>query len=212
MNDAQLLTIAELSVGEYAPLRSAYKTEVGGALLEYLLTEKVAITKYKNAYKRAIADYFDAAFNQGYADGGGDPSDIDPDAQAWLAAKINSEIGFVDLLFQQAKQLKSDPETTVADYQAEAERRAEGYAKTLDGVYNEAKLRGSRDVLAEFGGEDGAESCPECQKYQGQRHKLSWWIKRGLIPGQPGNGNYSCHGYSCQHFLFNAKTGELLTI
>lgn len=212
MDNSQALVIAELSVGEYAVIRGEYRTMVQGSILEYLLTDKAKVTTFRNQMKRAIADYFGDAFWLGYTDGGGDANDPDPDDQAWVNAKQESEFGFCDQLFQQLKELKSAEGITGAEMEAEAARRADGYAKTLDGVYSEGKLRGSKDVMAQFGGTDGAESCPECQKYKGQKHKLSWWLRRGLIPGQPGNAAFTCRGYNCNHFLFNAKTGEILTI
>lgn len=211
MNDAQAMTLAELSIGEYAPIRSAYKTEIGGAILEYLYTEGVAITRFRSAFKRAIADSFEFAFAQGYLDGGGDPEDREPSDQDWLAAKIDAEFGYVDMLFQQLKQFKADEETTPEDYDAEAERRAEGYAMTLDGVYSEGKIRGAKNMMLTFGGTDGQESCPDCQRLVGQRHRASWWVRRNLIPGQPGNASFECHGYNCRHILYNDK-GEVFTV
>jgi hypothetical protein len=210
MTDAAALVLAELSVGDYAPIRSAYKMEIGGYILEYLLTEKVKVSKYKNGFKRAIREAFVSAFEQGFFDGGGELP-YTGDDNAWLVAKQTAEDGYVDLLFQQLKELKTDPDLTTADFQAEADRRAEGYAKTLDGVYAEGKLRGGKDVMLTFGGDDGEESCKTCQRWKGKRHKASFWIKRGLIPHQPGNTNFDCGGYNCQHFLFTDK-GEVWTL
>lgn len=210
MNDAQALVLAELSVGDYAPIRSAYKMEIAGAVMEYLLTDKAKITKFRNAFKRAITDNFQAAFYQGYTDGGGDPKEAAPEDEAWLTAKINAEFGHVDMLFQQLKEFKADPDTQVSDYQAEAEKRAEGYARTLDGVYSEGKVRGSKDIMLTFGGNDGEESCKTCQRLQGQTHKKSWWVRRGLVPTR-GNMNYDCGVFNCQHFLYDNK-GNIYTV
>lgn len=212
MNDAEALTVAQLSIGEYSVIRNQYKTEITGAIMQYLLSNGGKVTTYKNMMRRAIAQYSGDAFWMGYADAGGDADRPDRDDQLWINAKQQGELGFCDMLFQQLREMKRADGMTIPDMQAEAERRAEGYAKTLDGIYSEGKLRGSEDVLAVFDGNDGMESCPECQKWKGKKHKLSFWLKRGLIPGQPGNAAFSCHGYNCQHFLYNAKTGEILTI
>lgn len=209
---SEAAVIVQLSLGEYAGLRNAYRGDIEGQMLEFMNTDGAKAAKYKNAFKRAITETFPDAFYMGYADaGGGGREDVARADDDWLTAKMNAEYGHVDMLFNQLLSLRKDEETGPADYQAEAARRAEGYTKTLDGVYNEGRLRGGKDVMAEFGGDDGEESCPECQKYKGVRHKLSWWIKRNLIPGQPGNASYTCHGYNCRHYLFNAKTGDLLT-
>jgi hypothetical protein len=213
MNDAQALTLAELAIADYAPIRSAYKMEIAGHILEYLLTDNARITKFKNGFKKAIANAFDEAYSQGFTDGGSSyPDGAEPGDIEWLASKINAELGFVDMLFTQLKAFKADEDTTQEEYQAEAAKRAEGYARTLDGVYNEGKVRGAKNQILEFGGQDGAESCPECTKLKGQKHRASWWIRRGLVPGQPGNKNFTCGGFQCQHFLWNPKTGQVFTI
>lgn len=212
MDDAALLTLAELALGDYAAIRNAYKMEIAGWIMDYLLTDKARITKYRNQFKIAITNNFPDAFYQGFMDGGGGGrSDVPRDADEWLTAKINGEYGFVDWLFLQLKEFKRDPETAISDYQAEADRRAEGYAKTLDGVYAEGKVWGGKDVMLTFGGNDGFESCEDCQRLKGQRHKASWWIQRGLVPGQQGNRNFACGGWNCQHILFD-DLGNVWTV
>jgi hypothetical protein len=211
MNDAQALTLAELSVGAYAPIRSAYKMEVGGAILEYLLTDGARITKFRNGFKRAIANAFDEAYAMGFSDGGSSyPEGADPEDIDWLAAAITGEFGFVEMLFQQLKEFKADPETQTGDYQAEADRRAEGYAKTLDGVYNQGLMRARKNVMLTFGGEDGAESCATCQRLKGQRHSVKWWLGRGLSIFR-GNRNYECGCWNCQHYFYDDH-GKVYTI
>jgi hypothetical protein len=83
------------------------------------------------------------------------------------------------------------------------DQKAETYTKTVDGVYSEGKIRAGKDVALTFVGDDGAESCPTCQKWKDKRHRKSFWLKRGLIPGQPGNPNFECRGYNCQHYLID---------
>lgn len=207
---SQAAVLAQLSLGEYSVLRSAYQSDVSGQILEYLMTEKAKVTKFKNAFKRAITETFPDAFYLGFADaGGGSREDVAKDDDAWLTAKMNAEYGFVDMLFQQLASLRSDADTTEADYQAEAERRAAGYAKTLDGVYNEGRMRGAKDKMLTFGGEDGEESCRTCKKWKGKRHKASFWIKRGLTIYR-GNTNFECGCFQCQHFYFD-DDGNLWT-
>jgi hypothetical protein len=62
-----------------------------------------------------------------------------------------------------------------------------------------------------FTGTDGEESCKTCQKWKGKWHKASFWINRGLVPGQPGNGAFECKGYNCNHFLVD-KAGKIFTV
>jgi hypothetical protein len=198
--------LTELSIGDYAPIREEYRLNVWAAITDYLFTEDARVTRFKNSMKKAMTTAFHDAFSQGIQDGGGDYlNDPDPADVEWLAAKQAAEFGYIDSLFLQLKSLKSEAKEDPTATEGEAERRAEGYARTLDGIYSEGKIRGAKNIMLTFGGEDGYESCPECQKMKGKRHKASWWIKRNLVPGQPGNESYSCKGYNCRHFLYDDK-------
>jgi hypothetical protein len=188
---------AELA-GGYAEVRRFYQETVYLAVMGYLVQTGVSSTQFKNEIKRDIADNFPKAFYEAYKAGG--VEEVDPADDDWLTAKMNAELGFVDLLFVQLKDLK-DENVPPSVYVDEANRRAEGYVRTLDGVFDEGRLRGAANIMLTMDGDDGEESCPDCQRLKGKRHSARWWVKRGLVPGQPGNGNYQCKGYKCQHFL-----------
>jgi hypothetical protein len=208
MNDAQALTLAELAVGNYLPVRTEYRMLIRSAIADYFLTDGARITKYRNRFKKAIADYFDTAFRMGFADAGGDPENMEPSDQEWLAAAITGEWGYCEMLFDQMKQLK--PEASQEELMQFAADRAEGYAKTLDGVYNQGKLRGLPGIMLTFSGDDGAESCSTCQRLKGKRHSARWWVKRGLTIFR-GNRNFECGAWQCQHF-YTDDQGRVFTI
>jgi hypothetical protein len=208
---AEMAAKVQLSVGDYAPIRYSYKMECEGYITEYLYTDNVRVTKFKSNFKKAIVGSFYPAFEQGLIDGGGEAPAQGDDLE-WINARVEREFAFVDELFQYLKDLKKQAkEEGIKIYEGVAGKRAENYARTLDGVYSTGKMRGAKNQMLTFGGEDGQESCPECQKMRGKRHRASWWIGHGLVPGIPGSVAYSCHGYNCKHFLYNSK-GEVFTL
>lgn len=185
-------------MSDYETMKWEYWYYFIGAIEGYLAGD-LTVAKYKADVRRLIKDYFPKAFNSGWVDGGGDVTSIADNDTAWLDARISAEIGYIDTLFESAKQLRDSGETD--RYQEFANQKADGYARTLDGIYNEGKIRGGKDIALTFVGDDGEESCKTCQKWKGKRHRKSFWENRGLIPGQPGNPNFECRGYNCQHFL-----------
>jgi len=201
--------LVQLSMGEYAIVRRIYRDEVWAAIQDYFTQDHVRITRFKNLMRKAMANAFVEAIEIGYFDGGGGEwgKEATPDDRKWAQARTNAEMGFIESLFYELRDLKSEG---MEAWIGEADKRAEGYCKTLDAVYSEAKLRGARDVMLTFGGNSGQESCETCQKLMGKRHKASWWLKRGLVPGRPGNRNYICGSWQCQHFLFD-DTGKVWT-
>ena len=202
MDDTAHLTLAELAIGEYSVIRSAYKSEMYGAIVEYFFTEGARVTRFRNRYKKAVADYFDQAFRMGYADAGGDPEAMEPDDQEWLSLAITGEWGYVEELFLDMKNLKKELDT--AEMLDWAAARAEGYAKTLDGVYNQGKLRGLKGIMLTFTGDDGIENCRTCDRLKGKRHSAKWWVSRGLAIFR-GNRNYECGNWNCRHFFMTDK-------
>jgi hypothetical protein len=206
---AEARRLLELTVGDYYGVRQNYYASIRQAVSDYMAApDDARVTSFQNAVRRAMTEAFPAAFETGIEDGGSDLP-LDPEDDAWLTAKINAEFGYIGVTFQNMKQLKSgdDPQAV----QDEPYNVAERYSRTLDGVYNEGKVRGMGNKMLTMDGNDGKESCATCQKYKGQRHKASWWARRGLIPGQPGNPNYVCGGWVCDHYLVD-DNGMLVTL
>lgn len=198
--------ILELALGDYAGIRQEYRMRVYSSILDYLRQDNVPVTKFRNVMKRAIADNFIAAGELGYTDGGGELPEPE-DFMSWIGARQEEEFGYTNSLYSNLKGLKKEEDF---DPFAEASTRAEGYAKTLDGIYNEAKIRGAKNKMLTFGGTDGEHTCSTCQRLQGARHRASWWINHDLVPG-PVNKNYECGGFRCQHYLYD-DDGKLFTI
>lgn len=194
----------------YPQVRSIYKYEIKNAILGYIIEGSNNPFRYAGEMKKSMSSAFSDAFNAGYVDGGGKISDMSEADKMWLNNKKTTEKGFIDQLFDRLREIKKSSKEEgqtqdefLYEIDLEIESRSEGYAKTLDGIYDEGKLRGAKNIMLTFDGEDGEESCPECRKWKGKRHKASFWIKRGLVPGQPGNQNFSCRGYNCHHYLFD---------
>lgn len=165
-----------------------------------------SVTGPKNQIKRAMVESFGGAFDGGWVDGGQELP-ADEEALDWFNERVNAEMGFIDMLLQQAKELRKEEDF---DYFAWVTARADGYTNTLKEVYNAARLRAMSDQMVTFDGDDGAESCPDCQKLKGKRHKISWFVARNYVP--PFGTGLECHkGGHCQHGLFD-KDGNQITV
>jgi hypothetical protein len=184
----------------YDGIRNTYWAEIYDAVYDYL-TGNQPVTSFRNSMSRAMSDAFVSAAELGYEDGGG-TLPMDDETLAWLAGEQSAEFGFIADLFSRLKE-----EWDGIDPITEAFARADGYTDKLDTILGEAKLRGAGNEMLTFDGSDGKESCPECVKLKGQRHRASWWVSHGLIPGA-GNENFTCKGYNCEHHLYDDKGNE----
>lgn len=177
--------------GGYPSIRGSYFNNLLAAFQTYLTKKGVRITKYRNDARKTIARGFVDAFYIGYFSGG--LTKVDSVSLRWLASRQSAELGHVDELFNVLRELKKDGDVSVASGYADS------YTDTLDGIYLEGKMRGNLSVMLTFSGVDGVDSCRTCVKWSGKRHSADFWVRRGLIPGQPGNPNFECGGYRCKH-------------
>ena len=186
----------------YDGIRNTYWAEIYDAVEGYLTSDK-PVTSFKNAMKRAMVEAFGGATDLGYEEVGGEPP-LDDDTLAWLNAQVDQESGFIDDLF--AKLKKSDG----LDPIDEAFARADGYTKTLDAIYAEAKMRGDKNKILEWELGETEKHCSTCSNLNGQKHKASWYISRNYIPKKP-NADMECKGYNCDCRLKD-KNGNEVTI
>lgn len=184
-------------------VNAKYHDDITEALIGYFEGDSLAVSR--NAFKRSTTQSFVKAFDLGWFDGGRELP-IDRDVLEWFNARIETEFGYISMLFQEAKELRGDEEF---DFFAWITQRADGYVRTLKELYNAAKMRALKDQMVTFDGDDGEESCDDCQKLKGKRHRISWFVKRNYVP--PFGTGLACHrGRRCQHGLFT-DDGEQLT-
>ena len=214
MNIIEARAILELAIGDYVPIRQAYRTRIFTAILDFL-GNNANILKSRNSCKIAIQEAFYPAAEMGITDGGGE-APLQGDDLAWLNGRADMERANIDNLFAQLSLMRKDPEYKKSEATETANLRADGYTLTLDAIYNEAKLRGAKNKMLTFGGEDGHSAgfpCPTCRKLKyphPARHRASWWVSHGLLP-YPGNSAYACGAWQCKHFLFD-DGGNVWTI
>jgi hypothetical protein len=187
---------------DYAVVRADFDNRLTDAFLSFAGSGGNASRGPRNEARSAVAEDVPAAFYRGYKDAGGE--ETDPDDEDWLTGEQARQLAFMNDALSALKQQAAD-ETVTEDG---IKTRVENWLSTLDGIYASGKLRGKDNVMLTFDGDDGKESCKECQRYKGQRHSAKWWIKRDLVR-RNGNDNYGCGRWAnCQHDFYT-DDGEL---
>lgn len=207
INLEQARRVLELTLGVYSDIRGRYWAAIYDAIYEYLTGEK-AVTAYRNSHKREMLVAFTDAAETGWSDG----FPLDQDVPEWsaeettlLTAEQNAELGYIELTWARLAELRKAGEF---DEIHEAYKHADSYARTLDRIYNEFKVRAAGSTMLTFVGDDGKESCSDCRRYKNKRHKASWWISHNAVPP---NRDFECGGWRCQHCLVS-DNGSLFTI
>ena len=193
-----------LKAADIGDINAGYHDAISEALISYFDGGSLAASR--NAFKRAATEAFGDAFEAGWLEGGGELP-FDGEALSWFNARLEQEMGFIEGLFQEAKELKKDPD---ADYFAWATSHADSYTRTLASVYNQAALMVGNNRVVQWVLGNTEKHCKDCAKLDGQRHKISWFMDRNFIPRTPG-ASMECQGYNCDCKIID-RNGDEITL
>lgn len=193
-----------LKAADLGAISTTYHDAVFDALMSYFGGGSLIASR--NAFKRAATEAFGAAFEAGWVEGGGDLP-FDGEALTWFNARLDQEISFIEQLFDEVRDLKKDPEFDYLEFSAS---KADSYANTLAGVYNQAALMVGNNRMVTWVLGNTEKHCKTCSKLDGQSHRISWFMDRGYIPHTPG-ASMDCGGYNCDCRLVD-KNGDEITL
>lgn len=205
----RLLSLSLPVLAEFKPgmgldeIVAEYQTKVYNSLIDYANSSR-SVVAFRNQFKRAVNDAFTLTVYAGWADGGGE-GPIPAGLQSWLNGRIEKELEYVNEVFVKLKALRAKGDKSALE--AFAQARAEGYANSLYGIYNEGKAWALKDEWGtwQYG---PTEHCVDCLRLNGKRHKLSWFIKNGWIPR---SSQLACTGRHCQCQILSDKGKVLLS-
>jgi len=157
--------------------------------------------------KQALQEDLSGAFYAGYREAAGDGAETEDDDESWLTATLSEQQSYLDDAFKSVRGAANDESITEDDI----DNRVEKWGGTLDGVYSQGILRGSKNLMCYFAGDDGKESCATCQRLQsGPNRSVRYILSHGLNP-YPGNPNFECGNWECAHNWFSVKDDSQVT-
>lgn len=184
---------------DYDDVESDLRDRLKDAFISYL-SSAGSVTSYRNAARRALVEDIYSAFYAGFAEAAGDGSETTDEDEKAISTILNQQLDHMLNAFASLKEQRKDPDSLK---ESEVDDRVDDWAHMLFGVYGEGKLRGDRNKMLTFDGDDGTESCDECQEYKGQRHSAAWWLTRDLVR-RNGNEHFGCGRWKpCQHNLYD---------
>lgn len=176
-------------------------------IMELYVDSDQAITSFRNAFRRAANDAFNATAEIGWVDSGNVPPMSD-ELQGWVNGEVEREIAYIDGLFAELRELRKTG--TAEEQNTFIANKAESYAGALIGIYNYAKMSAKPEQMGVWREGPTSDKCNTCVWLDGQEHPLSWFVDGGYIPQQRGSGTLDCGGYKCQCTIVDPKTGEQL--
>lgn len=167
--------------------------------------DKVDFARAHRALMRSVDT---KAFIEGMREGGISDAEVqlDEDDEKQIEDWLSGQLGFVGDFSAAVVGAKEKPEKDAI------RARIDTWVDSLRVLSSYGYASAKQNMPATFAGSDGKESCAECSKYKGQRQRLKGWVKKGLVPGVPGNENFSCKGFNCEHYLANDEGKRLLPL
>jgi hypothetical protein len=196
-------TKAAIKAAGYEGVRIVMRGEIFGAVFGYL-SGSGYITTHKAAMATAVSRAYIETADIAYVDGGGSLP-MDEDTAAWARGQLDAQLGFVDELFEHLREVRKSGSFDAGSI---ASARADGYASALDGFANEARLRGSKNMMVTWHLGATEKHCKTCAGLDGKRHKISWFVDRNYIPRKPG-ADLECGGWNCDCSLTDDQGNEL---
>ena len=177
------------------------------ALVNAAIRSGDAVTM-RQQHKALIKNVARDVYRDGYREGGLDPKDLEPDERDnyeeaiddWIA----SQSEYVNQFAKDAAAAKKDKEA-----RAGVLGRVDQWASSLRNFGEAGRLAALGNIPLTYDGEDGDESCEECQQYKGQRHRRNWWAQRDLLR-RNGNENFTCGRWDNCHHYFKDDNGKLV--
>jgi len=179
----------------YADLFSDY-TDQG-------LDGRMGATDLARALREVIRENGRQIYVQAAEDCGVPEEELDDDDDTILEGWIASQLDHVADYAKDVIDARGDEAATEG-----IQGRVSAWVEAARSLSTMACMNAKKNVMLTFDGDDGEESCDECQEYKGQRHRASWWLERDLVR-RNGNENYTCGRWEpCQH-NFYTDDGEL---
>jgi hypothetical protein len=201
--NARLLAIAEKSINE---IIRRYTDQLTNLIYDTFRTGDAV--DLRRSHKALLRDVAPLAYIEGMREGGINEPDaedqqvLDETAANWLADQRE----FIDSFAKDVAAAKTDKEKRPAIL-----ARIEAWVSSLRNFGEAGKLYALGNIFLTFDGEDGKESCEDCQRLKGQRHKRNWWSDRNLLE-RNGNQNYECGRWDpCQHSFRDDKGAVIVS-
>lgn len=143
--------------------------------------------------------YMEGMKEGGVRDPEAEMQDADDEAMAiWTRDQLLFVDDFITAV-KEAALLKGDDKTNKRNSLLD---RVSDWVMALRSLGQSGYLSAKGDMPLTMQGDDGKDSCNECQKYNGQRHRKSWWENRGLLD-RP-NDKYGCGRWdTCNHHFYD---------
>ncbi len=198
--------LAEREVKTINQIVTGYANRLTGIVRDAMRTGDAVYMR--RAHKALLKNVARDVYRDGLREGGIEPKDETPEDRATTEEVIDDwisgQLEFVNQFAKDSAAVKKDKTGRDAIM-----GRVDQWVLSLRNFGEAGKLAALGNIPLTFDGDDGEESCDDCQRYKGQRHRRNWWAERGLL-ARNGNENFECGRWENCHHEFRDDKGAVI--
>jgi hypothetical protein len=168
---------------------------------------------FVRAHKSMIRKYAEQAFFEGMVEGGFEDED---EARDWadeeeldlIRGWITDQSGYVNDFAAAVADVNVLPKEDRPAAQSAILGRVVLWASALDTLASLGRAAAQKNKMSVWHLGVTEEHCVTCQRLDGMRRRVKWFLDRGYIPRQNGSDTLSCGGWNCDCEVVDAKTGD----
>lgn len=166
-------------------------------------------------HKALVRADAEPAFIEGLAEGGVDEPELDEGDTAtireWIAIQIGSVPGLWDDIERTLREFSGGVinSATLRQRKDGYLSRLETWARALRDLAGLGKASALKNMMVTWRYGD-AEHCRVCERLNGTKKRLSWFIDKGYIPQEVGSETLDCGGYHCRCELVDSRGRTVL--
>lgn len=152
------------------------------------------------AMRRLVKQAVEDAYFEGLAEGGVEPEEMDEEDAANIDQLALAQKEYITDFVRAVREAKNDR----ALQRDILDNRIEMWTASITAAGVAGLNNAKRNEMVIFEGDDGDESCADCQRYKREPHRRKWFAGKNLLPATPGSA-LECGGFRCQHRLAPVK-------
>ena len=164
-------------------------TDVAAELIGTLAKDKDR-RRFGIRMRKELKRHGEQAFKDGLELGGVPATEITSDDKTTVKQWLTEQSAFVT---DMGKTLLAKDDPTTTDEHAKAKLWG---SKSLMSIYQQGILSADANMMMQFVGKPGKESCKDCKRMTGQRHRMKDIIAKGW---EARSDKYDCGGFNCNH-------------
>ena len=185
-----------LAVKNINTLADTFEVRLSEAVADFFNRDKSA-PQVASIMRQMLRSYAMDMYQEGMADGGIEkPEDeLTDEDESTVSQWVTDQLSYVDDFISALKETRNAK--VIGEGQDAINQRVTLWRGSLENLGSLGKASAQKNKMCVWVYGD-TEHCTTCEKLNGKKHRLKWFIDNGYIPQENGSETLECGGWHCQ--------------